>query len=147
MIETTSTSLRLITLKRRQISSKSWLLLMQSSNAPTKMEVIRAATSALLQHMRRELRQRLRLPSGTLGVTISSTERTLVAALRAIARDLFLLKANARMLLLPAQPLLPPPAPAALPRLHAARTRKKVVAAIFVTRPKRSLIEPRLPSA
>ena len=122
--------------------------MMQSSNAPTKMEVIRAATSALLHHTRRESRPRLRLPSGTLGVTISSTERTLVAALRATARDLFLQKANARMLLLLlALPLLPPLAPAALPRLPAARTRKKVVAAIFVTRPKRSSIEPRLPSA
>ena len=125
--------------------------MMQSSNAPTKMEVIRAATSALLQHMRRELRPRLRLPSGTLGAIISSTERTLVAALRATARDLFLLKANARMLLLLALPLLPLPlpAPAALPSLPAAitRTRTKVDAAIFVTRPKRSSIGPRLPSA
>ena len=129
--------------------------MMQSSHAPTKMDVIRAATSALLHHTRRESRPRLRLPSGTLGATISSTERTLVAASRATARDQFLQKANARMLLLllPAQPqlhaqlLLPPPAPAALPSLPAARTRTRVDAAIFVTRPKRSSIEPRLPSA
>lgn len=128
--------------------------MMQSSHAPTKMDVIRAATSALLHHTRRESRPRLRLPSGTLGATISSTERTLVAASRATARDQFLQKANARMLLLlpaqpqlHAQPLLPPPAPAALPSLPAARTRTKVDVAIFVTRPKRSSIEPRLPSA
>lgn len=126
--------------------------MMLSSHAQAKMEVRRAATSAvLLQHTRRESRPRLRPPSGTLGVTISSVERTSVAALRATARDLSLLKAAARLLLLPVP--LPPllHALAALPRLPAAaartRTRTKVDAAIFVTKPKRSSTGPRLPSA